>query len=256
MPLASQSNRNILLELLSDFDAACCRLVTQRNTSVIKKSEIVALSINLADTLSVEISGGVFSAETDPLWMLSAGDDVEVALADSEMIDLSIVYKAMDELCNLCCPISTHFYVSDAKWCPGQKSVFAKTNISKGHLIGDYQGYYVHASKLSNERYNASVGGTNGMITVDPCLGYDEPLIEWRNSVTHRINEPPLSKETNCSWCIRKNQNPQIYADTDIPAGAELFIFYGNGFGPFRDYPVADNLIWKQCETSFDSDNE
>jgi len=175
--------------------------------------------------------------------MLSAGSDV-IGDLNSEISGLA----------DLCVPKDPRFELSPAAWDAAQLTVRAVARVPAGELIGRYQGYYVKSSEMSNERYNASVGGTGGEVTVDPCFGEDAPLPEWANSVTHRINEPPPGSAANCKWRIVKGSSPEIIAAVDIEPGDELLLYYGRGHSPLRDYEIAENCCWLETEDSYSSD--
>lgn len=44
------------------------------------------------------------------------------------------------------------------------------------------------------------------------------------------------------------------YTLSEIKAGSELFIYYGDGYAEARDYAVADDCEWVQTDDSYDSD--
>ena len=248
---------------LCEIDAACSRLFCNKHTSRLASKDLLAwvdsLKLRLLST-GLIVSGGVFSSQTDKQWAMSAGEDVRVTLdcslnPNNLSLHSGFISDTVSDFQALVVPChAARFEVADAEWAPGQKTVKAIVDIKKGELIGEYQGYYVHCNQASNERYNATVGGSSGYLTCDPCLGYEDPLLEWTNSVTHRINEPPMGSKLNCMWKIRKGLSPQIFAASDIAADQELFIFYGEGHAPLRDYPIASDLTWLETPDSYNSD--
>lgn len=251
-------------ELLVEFDSAASRLVCNKHTSNIKSADIIKLGLCARKELSsfgYVLTGGVFNADTDHLWMLAAGSEIELNYKPGQTsIECDKVFQICKDLLrsiqDMAVPKNESFTVKEAPWCPGQMTVFANRDLKRSELIGNYEGYYVASNEPSNERYNATVGGTRGEITCDPCLGYESPLLEWTNSVTHRINEPPMGQRTNCMWRVRRGESPQILAAQDILSGEEVFIFYGNGHAPLRDYPIESGLAWQETTDSFDSDRD
>ena len=55
-------------------------------------------------------------------------------------------------------------------------------------------------------------------------------------------------------WRIVRSSSPEVLASVDIKEGDELLLFYGEGHGPLRDYPVAEGLQWVETEDSYLSD--
>jgi hypothetical protein len=235
---------------MEEFDAACCRLATRRHTAAITRNQIEEIGQKIKSAFpEAKLYGGVFSSESDDLWVLSGGSDVEYSSIEQWMVD-----QAWSELQEACVPSDPRFTLRPAKWNVHEMTVVAASGILAGEVIGKYQGYYMKSAELSNERFNASVGGTGGDVTVDPCYGEDAPLLEWKNSVTHYINEPPPGCMQNCAWRIIKGSSPEIVASKDITAGEELFLFYGEGHSPLRDYAVAHGLDWQETDDSYQSD--
>lgn len=226
--------------------------MTRSHTSSISRETVekIALALRLALQPCL-VSGGVFSCDSDTLWPLSAGSDVSYSGPDP---DESVIATGLQQLASACVSSDDRFTIVTAAWDNSQLTVITNVDIKQGEVIGKYHGYYLKSSELSNERYNACVGGTGGEVTVDPCWGEDAPLPEWQNSVTHRINEPPPGFSQNCMWKMVRSSSPEILAARDIQRGEELLIFYGDGHSPLRDYRIADDLHWLETEDSYLSD--
>ena len=237
---------------LEAIDEACSRLVQRPHTSEITRQDIEKFGIRLREKLRpiVQVCGGVFSNDSDDLWQLSGGYDVG---KDGEINESAqkIINEEFDEFLNKCVPKDPRFKSVPADWDVTQMTVVAMQLIACDELIGQYHGYYTKSGEPSNEKYNASVGGTGGEITVDPCWGAEEPMVEWINSVTHRINEPPPNRMQNCKWRIKRSKTCEIFAAREIKAGEELFLFYGEGHAPLRDYEIACDSVWQETEDSY-----
>ncbi|CEM11368.1 unnamed protein product [Vitrella brassicaformis CCMP3155] len=237
-------------------------------TAILQK--ITHLCTNTAETDQIAIAGGVFSHTTDPLWMLSQGDDVSVSVrapaasggCQRLMDGVGEVKRAIQ---GAVCPVSATGDIVPCSWLPGELTVVAKRDLARGELIAEYHGYFLDQSEPSNEHYNATVGGSRGMTTVDPTCGDIEGpntvCSEFAHSIACRINEPPPHSTTataaggvNCSWKIRRHRAPEVYAARDIVRGKELFLGYGGGFADERRYPVAEGCRWLQTEDSYESD--
>ena len=225
-------------------------------THVTRKA-VVAFGANFAAQLKTDtaicVVGGVFSAgslggeEKDDLWPLSMGEDVELSgkcVLAGGVVELKqyVEQNALGKLQALVYPPDPRFDIVQTE--DRGKTVVAAEDIPSGTDIGIYHGYIRGSTESSNEHYNGSMLGVDLLQTVDPTLATDDVVIELWNCVPPRVNEPPPECEMNVKWVLRTRLPPLQRTVKDVKKGDELFIFYGEGYAPIRDWKINPNCVW------------
>ena len=212
--------------------------------------------------LGLIIRGGVYNKNDDELWYLSLGDDVSIRYSSSVSTHLNVtilteIKTRLDEVIykfqNIVCPpeendaVAPRFEIRESEVKGMGKTVFAIQDCPEGTIVDTFHGYIRSMYEGSNEHYNAPVSFADppGSLTVDPTLDTDNVLLEFQTCLSVRVNEPPPGSYPNCKWKLRRMQAPQYWLSRDVKKGEELFMYYGEGYAPVRDYDIQTGLEYE-----------